>query len=679
MSFLITILLFFYFDIIRMIRGKQKPRKVISSVYEKKKKPPKTDLKIQSKISTVQLRNKMKGALVIDGNYNLEKTQYSKTKEFSIKEPKSEQYNYNMPPENLTYEKLQKIFFGDLQNNLDIDLEKNADKIAKEIAEKIINIEGKKKNFANYDIDIVNSVFTKIIENTIENKELLIKNLWNILYTAHYGYDSKYKEKYGDRFDEITIGQAINDEMTNDKAIISKSKYKSIGGKYKNLSKYNLNGGSSPPPPPSPQLSNKKFFYFPSAIKLVWGAVFEMLTTPSLKEIKNHPVELLTTSPPLIYNHLEIMNELYDIKINILDSLTSSEDINKMKSEFDFVDYNVDDKFITRSIFLRRKIENEKKHAANIYSNYSINGIYNIFYKPFQDLYIYGMHNPNQYDREKLLSTMFFILEKLKIRDYIDLQDCEGGTYDLSENPYMNCNPYDRGAEREMFELALKVLLNKNIIDKKIKREYKNIKDIVDMTAGSILAWNQINDLPIASSENRMIIHCFAGKGRTGTTLLFLRLRDINDIDIVSRLNKEHFGYSNITDLIKNLSELFNPKMSSKNQEEAENNLDINYWKEVIKEVFKIEQTWHIQLLRQRLNRIFYFLAKSYKVKTFYIYVIPLKEYSSFQKMYNFSYNDIQNVDITSFFSTPRQVHINWDKFKLEKLRVHQNYIDGTI
>jgi hypothetical protein len=698
-----------------MIKSRQKSRVVISS-SSKKKTTTKVNDFLSSKISTKLLQTKIKGGI---SNYNLEtisdynmmsfKPSTFKTKESIInkKITEHEEYKYNMPPENLTYEKLQKlfsgdlqeIFSGDLQNDMNFYLEKNAEKIAEEIAEEIINIEGNKKKFLNYDINIVNNVFIekiekieKYIENkellNIKDKELLRKNLWNILYTSHYGYDSKYKEKYGDKFDEITIGQAIDDKINFDKTIIKKPKAKSFGGNYDKLIDNIVNGGGprdhSPGnplrPPLPPKLPRKFFIYFPSVIKYLWNILFEMLNNPSSKNIKNYSEELLDPPPRLIYNHLEIMDELPYIKIEIINSLTSSEDINKMKSEFNFVDYNVDNKFITRSIFLRRKIENEKNHASYIYSNYSIDEIDILFYKPFQDLYIYGMRNPNQYDRAKLLSIMFFLLEKLKITDFIDLQDCEGGTYQLSKNPYMNCNPYDRGIEREMFDLAAKVLHTvKDKKENKINRNYKNIKDIVDMTAGTIVSWNQINNLPVASSENRMIIHCYAGKGRTGTTLLFLRLRDIDDINIVSRLNKEHLGYSNIIDLINNLSELFNSKKSSQIHEEAENNLDINYWKEVKKEVFKIEQIWHVKLLRQRLNRIFYFLAKSYNVKVFYLYAIPFSEHRSFQQIYNFNYKDTSYQEMISFFSIQRQVNINWDKFELVKLRIHQNYIDGII
>ena len=652
------------------------PVLVKSSISEKKKKSHKT--------SKSPLQNKLIGGI---SNYNYEQTPYSKmmlfkpstfeTSKFIINEKKTyhEDYNYNMPPENLTYEKLLKTYSGDLLNKKAIDLQGNAEEFAKEIAIKIIEKEGDFTGFDNYNIDTVNSVFIEKIKNKInqdiKNKELLRKDLWNILYTSHYGYVPKYIEKYGDKINDLTIGEAIQDELS----ITKKPRAKSIGGKYKNFLQYILNGGgprdhSPGKPPPPPQLPVKYFNYYPGFIISLWNILIRML---------NRPLKMLE-GPPLTYNHSDIMNELPGIKSEIINSLTLPKDKDKIKLEFNYVDYNIAKDYITNSIFLRRKIES--LNSNTLYSNYANNEIERVIYKPFDNLYIYGMQNPEQFDRTKLLSTMFFLLEKMKITDFVDLQDCDGGTYKLNKNIRENCNPYDRGAEREMFNLAVKVLIKeKKINNQEIKRSYKNIKDIVDMTSGSLLAWNEINNLPAASDENRMIIHCFAGKGRTGTTLLFLRLRDINDIRIESRLNKKHLGFHNIIDLINNLSKLFNPSynISSQNQEEAENKLNNDYWKQVIKEVFKIEKIWHIKLLRQRLNRIFYFLAKKYNVKIFYLYAIPSQEYKYFQQIFDFDYNETQYTDMMSFFSEPFRVNIDWDNFNSQSLRVHQDYIDGII
>lgn len=155
------------------------------------------------------------------------------------------------------------------------------------------------------------------------------KNLWNILYTSHFGYLSKYKQKYGDKIDEITIGQAINDEQMNDKVvrnINSKPKAKSIGG---GMNKQYIQYGNgprdhspgkphlSPPPPPFNKFTFKYVNYFPNFIKSVWEFLFKMLnrplnkllTGPSEEENNGSPEELQNGSP-LIYNHLTIRDEL---------------------------------------------------------------------------------------------------------------------------------------------------------------------------------------------------------------------------------------------------------------------------------------------------------------------------------------------------------------------------------
>jgi len=613
---------------------------------------------------------------------------------------------YNIPPENLTYENLLNIFFDDLLNNCSLDLQSDSIKVAEKIAEKIKKKEGDLADFDKYNINTVHSVFNEIIEKKMNecikklenpgaNKEQLRKNLWNILYTSHFGYLSKYKQKYGDKIDEITIGQAINDELMNDKVVRNRSsKAKSIGGG--GYTKY-IQDGNGPrdhspgkphlprPPPPHNQFTFKYVHYFPNFIKSVWGFLFKMLnrplnkllTGPSEEENNGSPEELHNGSP-LIYNHLTIRDELSYLKREIINTLSTPDDIKKINLEFNYIDDIIDERVITYSIYLKRKIEKEKSSfLKKIYSYYLKNRIDAVIYKPFKNLYIYGMQNPDQYDRTKILSIMFFLLEKLKITKFIDLQDCEGGTYEIAQNARMNCNPYDRGAERDMFNLAVKFLLNNKKIDTGITREHKNIKDIVDMTAGSLLAWNEINNLPVATSDNRMIFHCFAGKGRTGTTLLFLRLRDVNNnnFNIKSRLNNTHFGYNTIIDLLNNLKDLFDPlKMSYQNNE---NNLDINFWKEVKREVFKTKEIWHIKLLRQRLNRIFYFLAKKNKVNTFYLYAIPSQETFQFQQIHNFDYYKSEKSDIYFFFSEPFKVDINWDNFSSEKLSVHQGYIDG--
>ena len=344
---------------------------------------------------------------------------------------------------------------------------------------------------------------------------------------------------------------------------------------------------------------------------------------------------------------------------------------------------------------------------VDIHLLYTIYSIDQKIYKPFKYLYIYGMEIPEQFHRGKLLSTMFFLLDNMNITNFVDLHDCEGGTYKLINNIVGTCNPYDRGAEREMFDLAIKVLIKNHRIRKDIKRNFSNIKDIVDMTAGTILAWKEISELPVATSDNRTIVHCYAGKGRTGSVLLFLRLRDGEDEnDIKSRLIQKYFGYGNISELIKYFKDLFNPGMVSHSNPYpipsdaaiVENILDKNYWEKVVKEVLKTKTFFHIKLLRQRLNRIFYCLAKKYNVKEFYLYARKIPDKITFEQIINdlrakhpnrdqndinkraiFDYDCIISKlsDIIYEFSTPFKIYIDWDNLNSFSLRDHQKYVDG--
>ena len=75
---------------------------------------------------------------------------------------------------------------------------------------------------------------------------------------------------------------------------------------------------------------------------------------------------------------------------------------------------------------------------------------------------------------------------------------------------------------------------------------------IQDMTAGTIESWRQINSHTIDEiRNNRILVHCYAGYGRTGIVLLYYAIRDYfftnedNRNDLARRLGTEFFGYEN--------------------------------------------------------------------------------------------------------------------------------------
>jgi hypothetical protein len=230
-------------------------------------------------------------------------------------------------------------------------------------------------------------------------------------------------------------------------------------------------------------------------------------------------------------------------------------------------------------------------------------GRHNKLYHPFvglKHLKLYGMSLPYQFDRTELLRNMLYILETFNIKNFIDLHDCEGITNTTE------CNPYDLTAERDMFNLAVEVM-------KRGGRTYTNIKGYVDMMSGRYSAWLNISLIP-DTSVYETLVHCYMGNGRTGSVLLFLLLRDSKNIpiDLLDyRLREAHLGYANIFELHKALTALFDDKYLVNS---------------VVNELFNVTDWGRICLLRQRLNRIFFFLAKKHKVSHVCVYLdIPPK------------------------------------------------------
>jgi hypothetical protein len=202
------------------------------------------------------------------------------------------------------------------------------------------------------------------------------------------------------------------------------------------------------------------------------------------------------------------------------------------------------------------------------------------------------------------------------------------------------------------------------------KGNYYDIK-IKDMSAGYFWSWNEISKIKdISKPENSIVVHCLAGAGRTASVMLYLMLRDtMNYLDateqrgyeteIKTRLAEPHFGLSNIAEVIGMLSayfvnyssnieaatgELF--KLGSKildRQTEAilkqnkvdkalitiardtliMDGVDIATIKEIEKKQVRSQAT--NSLLRQRLSRILFFLAKKFNVNTFYTYGRPTR------------------------------------------------------
>jgi hypothetical protein len=286
----------------------------------------------------------------------------------------------------------------------------------------------------------------------------------------------------------------------------------------------------------------------------------------------------------------------------------------------------------------------EKKYIIDLIKaskiTYPLPNKINELYKPSNDFYMYGMQLPHQFDRLKLLKTIFYLFNH-QIYNIVDLHNCANATN--REHPFMTdgigCNPYDRYCEPEIWELANEIVKK---VDPSFNTKYYNVIGYKDMRAGSLSAWEIISTIKDTKEpSNSVVIHCFAGAGRTGSVMLFLLLRDFpkNQKYFKQRFAIPHFGYKDINEFIKACINFFTNKNSK-----------VSFMK---RELFKIYTIMYASLLRQRINRIFFFLAKAYNVKKFYTYERPTK--------------DIVNLPDDEF-SNPKLHIIDWVEYDLGRI-----------
>jgi hypothetical protein len=136
------------------------------------------------------------------------------------------------------------------------------------------------------------------------------------------------------------------------------------------------------------------------------------------------------------------------------------------------------------------------------------------------------------------------------------------------------------------------------------------------MTPGTLGAWEsiaRIKDVTVPS--NCVVIHCLGGAGRTGSVMLYLLLRDVFPDDTIRRLQHPHFGYASLNEFRNAMLGRF---VNTSADEYTAG--DIEYMKE---EIFGVSKLAYASRFRQRLNRIFFFLARHFRIEQFYTYAIP--------------------------------------------------------
>ena len=307
--------------------------------------------------------------------------------------------------------------------------------------------------------------------------------------------------------------------------------------------------------------------------------------------------------------------------------------------------------------------------------------IFNKLFRPHEKFYIYGMQLPHQFDRVCLLGNMYK-LNKKGIYSVVDLQDCNsginGGHFMVEKG--VGCNPFDRDCELDMWSLAISTADLSKLPD---NATYYGI-EYSDMSAGTLRTWAAVSNIKnIGDKKNKIVIHCLAGAGRTGSVMLYLLMRDSYMIDLnIERGNtyieklkidmtKRYFGFNNIPDFIEN-------KLLSYFTITDDDDLNYNryYIKCMLSEVFELgedkDDKFRISLFRRRLNYIIVFLARHFKITEFVTYHDPDKKITV--KPANWTH--ISPTDSNPTNSSPLELEFrmsykktinSWDDYKIEE------------
>jgi len=150
---------------------------------------------------------------------------------------------------------------------------------------------------------------------------------------------------------------------------------------------------------------------------------------------------------------------------------------------------------------------------------------------------------------------------------------------------------------------------------------------ILDMSAGTYNSWDNLLKLSKLTSNfsvNSTLIHCLAGKGRSGIAILLIILIDFPHLqELLSQkwlgLDSSYLFYSDLKKLFTNNLELF-----------VDNNDDINFninktniIEDIIEEVFNISSIYSIRLFTARINNILTMLGNLFGKTNIYLYNLP--------------------------------------------------------
>ena len=234
---------------------------------------------------------------------------------------------------------------------------------------------------------------------------------------------------------------------------------------------------------------------------------------------------------------------------------------------------------------------------------------------------------PNRPAELMCFQTFAFYQYKLGIKKMISMQACAGG---IQPGGAGTCKLNNRNMEDKAWNDLKHLHMNHMGPDIIFSNEY-----IRDMTCGSLTTWSHIQSINFTHHNNRTMVHCLAGFGRTGIQLLTGILKHT----IPTMDHRLFFGYPDGNTFITALIALMTanirivdhtdvipaiaaPAPGSRMEDIFTNiNQGAAHIPHMIQEVFNISDNFHATLFVQRLNLMLISIANFYQYQgQFYLF-----------------------------------------------------------
>jgi hypothetical protein len=217
------------------------------------------------------------------------------------------------------------------------------------------------------------------------------------------------------------------------------------------------------------------------------------------------------------------------------------------------------------------------------------------------------------------IQTLAFYMYVKGIKRIISLQGCPNTYHDPVRGDVLpdNCegsipgSPLDNNYEKNVW-MGLKRMTSVTENDPNIT--FINDCQIPDFQAGSLITWTTLGNFNYNDPNQKTLIHCLAGFGRTGSALLMIMFKYmmmINPANIAC-LQQDYCGYPNRRQMFTGIRDIFAGYLQTNN--EAENgatNAVITGFNtaSIVREVFDVNNLNHVNLLITRINYCVYISA----------------------------------------------------------------------